>query len=243
MPLPRLFVIWQFLTFRFWLPTATAVSATSMPSLLAPLPRKPKMAQFSTCSALPEMNLTPSKPVFAPLIDRLRSVTKMVLGVAVSESLTFTPLVPAASIEPKPWPLVPSMVKFFVIVTVPKPPGSRQSISPLSAVFEMAPANVLQGAVRLHGFTSSPTPDTHVRVACASAVIAAAMQNKKRAQRRKRICLIKFSPVVGFGSGQAPGWRDQSLAGILTLFRRGRNFVRKHAPERSSVQRAGAMLA
>jgi hypothetical protein len=32
-------------------------------------------------------------------------------------------------------------------------------------VFEMAPAQVLQGAVRLHGFTSSPTPDTHVRVA------------------------------------------------------------------------------
>jgi len=35
------------------------------------------------------------------------------------------------------------------------------------AVFEMAPANVLQGAVRLHGLTSSPTPDTQVRVACA----------------------------------------------------------------------------
>jgi hypothetical protein len=29
----------------------------------------------------------------------------------------------------------------------------------------MAPANVLHGAVRLHGFASSPTPDTQVRVA------------------------------------------------------------------------------
>src|SRR4051812_36456542 len=36
---------------------------------------------------------------------------------------------------------------------------------PPSAVFEIAPANVLHGAVRLHGFASSPTPDTQVRVA------------------------------------------------------------------------------
>src|ERR1044072_8522946 len=53
----------------------------------------------------------------------------------------------------------------FVIVTAPKPPGSGTFISPLAAVFEIAPANVLQGAVRLHGLTSSPTPETHVRVA------------------------------------------------------------------------------
>src|SRR6266851_2522230 len=62
----------------------------------------------------------------------------------------------------------------LVIVTCPKPPGSRQSISPLVAVFEMAPAKVLQGAVRLHGLASSPTPDTQVRVACAWATDAKA---------------------------------------------------------------------
>jgi hypothetical protein len=33
----------------------------------------------------------------------------------------------------------------------------------------IAPAKVLQGAVRLHGLTSSPTPETQVRVACAEA--------------------------------------------------------------------------
>ena len=55
----------------------------------------------------------------------------------------------------------------FVIVTAPNPPGSKQLISPPAAVFEIAPAKVLHGAVRLHGLTSSPTPDTHVRVACA----------------------------------------------------------------------------
>jgi hypothetical protein len=45
----------------------------------------------------------------------------------------------------------------LVIVTPPKPPGSRTLISPPEAVFEIAPANVLQGAVRLHGLASSPT--------------------------------------------------------------------------------------
>src|SRR5689334_21717678 len=57
----------------------------------------------------------------------------------------------------------------LVMVTEPKPPGSSTLISPPAAVFEMAPANVLHGAVRLHGLASSPTPDTHVRVACACA--------------------------------------------------------------------------
>jgi hypothetical protein len=53
----------------------------------------------------------------------------------------------------------------LVIVTPPNPPGSRQLISPPLAVFEIAPANVLHGAVRLQGLASSPTPETQVRVA------------------------------------------------------------------------------
>jgi hypothetical protein len=57
------------------------------------------------------------------------------------------------------------MVMALVIVTAPNPPGSKQLISPFAAVFEIAPAKVLQGAVRLHGLASSPTPDTQVRVA------------------------------------------------------------------------------
>src|SRR5260221_6754884 len=64
------------------------------------------------------------------------------------------------------------MVIDLVIVTAPKPPGSSTSISPGSAVFEIAPAKVLQGAVRLQGLASSPTPDTQVRVACAWAMEA-----------------------------------------------------------------------
>src|ERR1700680_3541423 len=57
----------------------------------------------------------------------------------------------------------------FVMVSAPKPPGSRQLISPGAAVLEIAPAKVLHGAVRLHGLASSPTPETHVRVAWAAA--------------------------------------------------------------------------
>src|SRR4051812_36123228 len=65
------------------------------------------------------------------------------------------------------------MTSDLLIVTAPKPPGSRQLISPPAAVFEIAPAKVLQGAVRLHGLASSPTPETHVRVAwaCAGVVL------------------------------------------------------------------------
>src|ERR1700752_2662207 len=57
------------------------------------------------------------------------------------------------------------MVIDLVMVTAPKPPGSRQLISPPAAVLEMAPAKVLHGAVRLHGLASSPRPETQVRIA------------------------------------------------------------------------------
>src|SRR5688572_16983506 len=74
---------------------------------------------------------------------------------------------PDAVMDPSMPP--PSMVMLLVMVTAPKPPGSRTLIMPPAAVLLIAPAKVLQGAVRLHGLTSSPTPDTQVRVACALA--------------------------------------------------------------------------
>src|ERR1044072_2810161 len=117
---------------------------------------KLKIWQPSTLTALPDVKLMPLRPrvVPAPLIDRLRSVTTMVLGVPVAESLTLTPLTPLARIQRRPAPSVPSMVIDLVGVTAPNPPGSSASISPPAAVFEMGPANVLQGAVRLHGCTA-----------------------------------------------------------------------------------------
>src|SRR5215475_5326911 len=95
--------------------------------------------------------------------------------------LTMTALVPETRTPAVT--VLQSMVIDLVIVTPPKPPGSRQSMVPPAAVLEIAPANVLHGAVRLHGLTSSPTPDTQVRVAWALA--GAAYMLKARGTARK----------------------------------------------------------
>src|SRR5712675_548714 len=99
-------------------------------------------------------------PLQKPLIEIPRSVITSVLA-----ALMITPVVREARIEAKV--PEPSRVIDLVMVTAPKPPGSKASISPQAAVFEIAPAKVLHGAVRLHGLASSPTPDTQVRVAWA----------------------------------------------------------------------------
>src|SRR5271168_3081836 len=91
----------------------------------------------------------------------------------------------------------------FVMVSAPKPPGSRQSISPLGAVFEIAPAKVLHGAVRLHGLASSPTPETHVRVACALAGVAAKATNS-RPNRNAIVLIVPRPSVVVFSCRRTP---------------------------------------
>src|SRR6185295_5136578 len=106
--------------------------------------------------------LTPRAPVSAPAKLMLRSTTVRLVSVPAKLSMAiFTPLDPAVIAEPATtsWQ---SIWIDLVMVTAPKPPGSRQLISPLVPVFEIAPAKVLHGAVRLHGFISSPTPDTQV---------------------------------------------------------------------------------
>src|SRR5437773_9879898 len=110
-------------------------------------------------------------------MERPRSVT-----VSVAEAEMMIPCTPLASTLAKV-PL-PSIVIDLVMVTAPKPPGSSASISPPGAVFEIAPANVLQGAVRLHGFTSSPTPETQVRVAWPKALRVTNRQGNNIVQRR-----------------------------------------------------------
>src|SRR5260370_40546003 len=116
----------------------------SMPRSLKPL-----MLQFSMRSDLPETNLIPLSPPcpvpLIPLIDRFRMTT-----LSAAPALTTMPLVPETNTEAT-WPPPPSRVMALVIVRPPKPPGSSTSISPPAAVLEIAPANVLQGAVRLHG--------------------------------------------------------------------------------------------
>src|SRR5207237_632208 len=96
----------------------------------------------------------------------------------------------------------------LVMVTAPKPPESRQLISPLAAVLEIAPAKVLHGAVRLHGLTSSPTPDTQVRVACA--IAASGTSASTPTQANPNIAAIVFmgislGSICPFGlSGRKP---------------------------------------
>src|SRR3984957_1514412 len=98
---------------------------------------------------------TPFRPVPVPLKSRPISCTWV-------PPVTLMPLVPETSTPPILPAAEQSMVIDLVMVSAPKPPGSRQSISPAVAVLEIAPAKVLQGAVRLHGLASSPTPDTQV---------------------------------------------------------------------------------
>src|SRR6516225_127581 len=118
------------------------------------------MRQFSTWSAAPEMKRIPDSPVLSPSMLRPRNVTT-----SLAPAWTTTPFVP----DTRTPAISPSLMMLIalVMVTAPKPPGSRTLISPAGAVFEMAPAKVLHGAVRLHGLASSPTPETQVRVAWA----------------------------------------------------------------------------
>src|ERR1051326_1749339 len=108
----------------------------------------------------PDVKLSPLVPnvVPVPLIERPRSITLAGPGLPEERIEANVP--------------VPAIVIDLVMVTTPKPPGSSASISPAAAVLEMGPAKVLQGAVRLQGLASSPTPDTQVRVACALAAEA-----------------------------------------------------------------------
>jgi hypothetical protein len=61
---------------------------------------------------------------------------------------------------------------------------------------EIAPAKVLQGAVRLHGSASLPTPDTHVRVAWALADCIAKAKVTIAVATRRSLFVTIFSPVA-----------------------------------------------
>src|SRR5712691_2727083 len=175
---------------------AVTVSITKAlpPSLLAismPLFEKPKIVQCSIWSALPLVHRIPLSPGLplpkSPLILMLRMVTT-----SLAAAWTTIPLVPATRTEAT-WPPPPSRVMALVMVTAPNPPGSRASISPPGAVLEMAPAQVLQGAVRLQGLTSSPTPETQVRLAWAlSSVVPSRIT--ARAPIRFLLCICNVPP-------------------------------------------------
>src|SRR4051794_31964663 len=107
------------------------------------------------------VTVMPLRPVPRPSMSRPSRMTLSLTPAAITMALVPETSTPASNVE--------RIVIDLVIVTPPKPPGSRTLISPPPAVLEMAPAKVLHGAVRLQGFASSPTPETQVRVACALA--------------------------------------------------------------------------
>src|SRR5262245_62880469 len=100
------------------------------------------------------------------------------------------------------------MVIDLVMVTAPKPPGSRQLISPLTWVLEMAPAKVLHGAVRLQGLASSPTPETQVRKAWACAGAAASRRSEVAA-------IVSDSELRRMMPSEVNVLGDQSMTVIL----------------------------
>ena len=143
----------------------TTTRAPAGPTRLTPFCRKSWIEHLMMVTLVAETMWIPFVPVPSPSISRPLSVTSSPAGV-----LMMMPLVPETSTPASnPSEL---MVMGLVMVTPPNPPGSSTLISPLGAVFEIAPANVLHGAVRLQGLASSPTPDTQVRVACACAGVA-----------------------------------------------------------------------
>src|SRR5580704_1723983 len=123
------------------------------------------MTQWSIKTVAALCTLTPSNaPPLGPI--PLKSSPLRMTASDVPAAIT-NPLVPDTSTPAVP--VSQLIVMALVMVNAPKPPGSRQLISPAAAVFEIAPAKVLQGAVRLQGLASSPTPETQVRVAWADA--------------------------------------------------------------------------
>src|ERR1700754_3122844 len=125
-----------------------------------------------------------------PLIERPRSATTALAP------FTITPFVNAPRMPPNV--PVQSRVIDLVMVTAPMPPGSRQLISPPTAVLEIAPAKVLHGAVRLHGLASSPTPETQVRVAwaCAGAAQISPMTAAAAIAASVDSLSMSYSPAV-----------------------------------------------
>ena len=144
--------------------TSVAVAGVSQIPRCCWLMRTSSMRTLPACSTrMPLAELQPVVPTEAPWMSSPRSVTT-----SSGCALTVMPLV-VEELSTPPLTLATSIVIDLVIATAPSAPGSIALISPYSAVLEIVPASVRQGAVREQGFASSPTPETQVRVAWADA--------------------------------------------------------------------------
>src|SRR5215204_530789 len=166
-PVPSMFPMVVFVTVS----SPPPLRSSTMPR---PEPAKlPSMTQSSMKTSVPSEAAPVMRMLLAPrsvplmLRFRRRTVLRVSPARVKPSKRIETPTVPLFRMVA--FAPVPSMVTDFTMPTTPKLPESRTLIWPLTFVFEIAPAKVLQGAVRLHGLTSSPTPETHGRVwACAA---------------------------------------------------------------------------
>src|ERR1700722_3686442 len=157
-------------------------------------------------------------PVPTPSMSSASSTT-----LSVAPAATTIPFVPDTNTPASMWS--ERMVIDLVIVTAPKPPGSSTLISPAAAVLEMAPAKVLHGAVRLHGLASSPTPDTHVRVACACAGVIGRLSASAKPRNPNQALLIFIvasqalinSSTAGTYTGSARGRQKKMFFAMMNL--------------------------
>src|SRR6185369_2619506 len=164
--------------------STTTARAFAVPTTLTPLPVKWWIVHRIMVTLPPPTICTPLRPVPRPSISRPSRTT-----LSGEAALTTMPFVPETS---TPASIGSDRIVIdLVMVTAPKQHGSRPLISPWAAVFEIATANVLHGAVRLHGLASSPTPETQVRVACAFATEANATTE---AAARKGLKMLMVAP-------------------------------------------------
>src|SRR5262249_2520668 len=118
-----------------WLPATVGVN-------LIPESVKLSMVQFSTVTLPPVLTRTPLNPVPSLWTRSRRRITVWVgWGPGRTMRLVRETRTPAAKLQEE-------MVFGLVIGPAPKPRGSRTLIPPPMAVFEIAPAKVLHGAVR-----------------------------------------------------------------------------------------------
>src|SRR5436190_5454600 len=181
---------------------------TRMPAELTE--SNPRMFELRTSTSRAERMLI---PLIDDPVDVPSKSSPSITTLAVAGALMTIPLVPLTRTPASM--LSERSVMVLVIVTPPNPPGSSTLISPPVAVLEMAPANVLHGAVREQGLASSPTPETQVRVACAMAGAAETTDRTAAAASNFHVFCTLDSIVPGRRT--LAGWQAPSTSYRPTL--------------------------
>jgi hypothetical protein len=149
----------------WWIWVWLMLALSRLPPLRGPRPipslPKPDIVQCSMCTEAASLTLIPLR-LRPPMPSRARPRR----ATTAFGALTTIPSPPAAATLPiTP---VQSIVTDLKIVNGPEVSESRHMMVPPGRVFARARANVWHGAAGVHGFASSPSPETKVVLwACA----------------------------------------------------------------------------